>query len=225
MMRLSGFAQRVAFLAAIIAGLLTWTYAKAGTIGDPYTGTPIQINGTPGATTIIEAENFDKGGEGVAYHDLTLGNCTVGTPGCPGAGGVYRISEDVDIWSDVVGQYYLVSIHPGEWLTYTIQVNAIGAYTIELAVAFMQVQAHEYHLEIDGKRYPDVGTYSLGAAITTTWGSPFEWRGKSELIPMVPGLHRLRIIIDNGWFNWDSLRVKYAAGIEWQMKPVWRVYP
>ena len=37
-------------------------------LSTPYTGTPIAI---PGA---FEAENFDKGGEGIAYHDTTPGN-------------------------------------------------------------------------------------------------------------------------------------------------------
>ena len=33
----------------------------------PFSGTPIALPGT------IEAENYDKGGEGVAYHDTTAG--------------------------------------------------------------------------------------------------------------------------------------------------------
>ena len=47
----------------------------------PYSGTPILVSGT------FEAEDFDRGGEGVAYHDNVPGN----------AGGQYRTSEDVDI--------------------------------------------------------------------------------------------------------------------------------
>src|SRR6185312_12654260 len=45
----------------------------------------------------FEAENFDKGGEGVAYHDNTAGN----------AGGQYRTTEDVDIVAGGTG--YIVN--------------------------------------------------------------------------------------------------------------------
>src|SRR5262249_16201141 len=46
----------------------------------PFTGTPATIPGT------LHAENYDNGGEGVAYYDTTPGN----------SGGQYR-SDDVDI--------------------------------------------------------------------------------------------------------------------------------
>src|SRR5438552_2565558 len=49
----------------------------------PFTGVPYPIPGT------IEAENFDKGGEGVAYHDTDAANL----------GGQYRTTEGVDIES------------------------------------------------------------------------------------------------------------------------------
>ena len=39
----------------------------------------IRLVGSPG---IVQAEDYDKGGEGVAYHDLTAGN----------DGGAYRTS-------------------------------------------------------------------------------------------------------------------------------------
>ena len=55
-----------------------------------YSGRPIAIPG------IIEAENFDNGGEGSAYHDTTAGNAT----------GQYRATDvDIDITSDVGGGY------------------------------------------------------------------------------------------------------------------------
>src|SRR5207249_3751371 len=83
----------------------------------PFTGTPIAIPGT------WEAENFDLGGEGVAYHDNTPGN----------AGGQYRLSEDVDIIvsTDSAGGAYVVgSFETGEWLAYTINVAASAQYDI-----------------------------------------------------------------------------------------------
>ena len=58
----------------------------------PFGGTAAAIPG------VIEAENFDEGGEGTAYHDLTMGN----TPG------KYRQTDvDIETTSDVGGGYSL----------------------------------------------------------------------------------------------------------------------
>src|SRR5207245_105285 len=65
----------------------TTTVTSAPVTPSPYLGVPIALPGT------FEAENFDKGGEGIAYHDLTPGNCANACSG-PAA---YRLTEDVDI--------------------------------------------------------------------------------------------------------------------------------
>ena len=80
---------------------------------------PVNVPGT------IEAENFDDGGEGVAYHDNTAGN----------TGGQYRSTEDVDIQISGEGGYDVGWIGDGEWLAYTVNVAAAGSYSIQLRVA------------------------------------------------------------------------------------------
>jgi hypothetical protein len=71
----------------------------------------------------IEAENYDTGGEGVAYHDTTAGN----------SGGAYR-SDDVDIegCSDAGTGYDIGWIATGEWLTCSINVASAGTYSRKL---------------------------------------------------------------------------------------------
>src|SRR5437016_223918 len=73
----------------------------------PYGGTNAVI--ANGST--IQAENYDVGGEGVAYHDTTTGN----------TGGQFR-SDDVDIETsgDAGGGYNVGWIVDGEWLEYTV---------------------------------------------------------------------------------------------------------
>src|SRR5262249_59320324 len=70
-----------------------------GPASTPFGGAPAVIPG------LIEAENFNDGGEGVGYHDLTTGN----------AGGAYR-STDVDIQPtvDIGGGFNVGFIEPGE---------------------------------------------------------------------------------------------------------------
>lgn len=85
----------------------------------PYLGVPASIPGT------IEIENFDNGGEGIAYHD----------EGSHNIGGQYRIYEGVDI--DICGEggYNVGWIAYGEWLEFTVDVAATDAYDIDLRVA------------------------------------------------------------------------------------------
>lgn len=211
----------ITIIALILAGLLL--DVRAGTVGDPFTGGPIQINATPGSVTQWEAENFDKGGEGVAYHDLSRGNCAQSFQAgwCMAA---YRLTEDVDIQAEPDGNYNILNAEAGEYLNYTIEVGAVGMYTVELMIAIgSSTTAPAYHVELDGATV----TKSTGVGASTGSFHIFQWRGLTETFPMVPGRHVLRIVIDVPYFNIDAIRVKYAAGIEWQVQqvPVWKVYP
>jgi len=82
----------------------------------PYTGTPFAAPGS------FEAENFDLGGEGVAYHDAVAGN----------AGGQYRTAEDVDIISPATGLLLLLGTLPKvigpSFLLWTLA--GMGAYCL-----------------------------------------------------------------------------------------------
>ena len=75
----------------------------------------------------VEAENYDTGGESVAYYNTTVGN----------PGGAYR-SDDVGIeaTTDTGGGYDVGYINGGEWLEYTVNVPDPEAdYSISLRVA------------------------------------------------------------------------------------------
>jgi len=91
---------------------------------EPFGGTVPTMSG---GTNIIQAENYDTGGESVAYYNTTVGN----------PGGVYR-SDDVGIepTSDTGGGYDVNSLNTGEWLEYTVNLPYPTAnYTISLRVA------------------------------------------------------------------------------------------
>jgi hypothetical protein len=98
------------------------------------------INGDSGAFTlvkqtnnlslpgIIEAEDYDEGGEGISYHDTTPGNiCNPPR---------YRF-DDVDIQTcyDSGGGYNVGWIDAGEWLEYTVSVTRSGYYDIGIRAA------------------------------------------------------------------------------------------
>jgi hypothetical protein len=153
----------------------------------PFTGTPIAIPGT------FEAEDFDRGGEGVAYHDNVPGN----------AGGQYRPSEDVDIIasSDSAGGGYVVNnFETGEWLIYTVNVQSATNYDIELRVTSMFADS-AFHVEID---QVDV-TGRISVPNTGSW-SNFQWMGRKG-IPLSAGQHVLKIVADQQYFDLNSVRV------------------
>ncbi len=87
----------------------------------PYGGTVAAL------PAIIQAANYDTGGEGVAYANSTAGN----------PGGVYR-SDDIGIeaTTDTGGGYDVGWLSNGEWLEYTVNPpDASALYNISVRVA------------------------------------------------------------------------------------------
>src|SRR5437667_313903 len=153
--------------------------------GTPFSGTPIAVPGT------FEAENFDLGGEGVAYHDNVAGN----------AGGQYRLNEDVDIIlsADALGGGYVVNnFETGEWLAYTVSVAASVQYDIELR-ASSALSTSAFHIEVDGKNV----TGTVNVPNTGDWNT-FQWVGKKD-VSLTAGQHVLKIVADQQYFDLNSI--------------------
>jgi chitodextrinase len=167
-----------------------WSNEASGTTSSgaptqsPYPGTPFAVPGT------IQAEDFDLGGEGVAYHDAVVGN----------AGGLYRSSEDVDIISYPGVGHVVNNIQTGEWLEYTIQVGQTGSYRLEAAIS-TEFTTSRWHLEVDGVNV----TGSILTPNTGSW-STFQWVGVGG-IQLTAGQHVLRFFAEQEYSNLDALRV------------------
>ncbi|MHC4504471.1 MAG: InlB B-repeat-containing protein, partial [Planctomycetota bacterium] len=116
------------------AATVTATYSDISVTQGPYGGTPGAIPGR------IEAEDYDVGGEGVAYHDTTAGN----------TGGDYRTDDvDVETTGDAGGGHNVGWTVGGEWLEYTVEVAASGNYSIEVRVACSGTGG-AFHIAFDG---------------------------------------------------------------------------
>lgn len=107
-------------------GGVAWTSDTPITVGAcsqaPYAMVPVQLPGT------VEAEHFDLGGDGVAYHDLDDVNAS--TP----LGNDFRVDEGVDIDYALGNQhgYFVREFMAGEWLEYRVDVAVTGPYNIDL---------------------------------------------------------------------------------------------
>lgn len=106
-----------------------------------------------GQTVLIEAEDYDLGGEGIGYHDDLAKN-----------GGNYRPGEYVDIdaafgslgqmYTDAAGTYtasYSIGwTVAGEWTAYSVNVPDEGNYTITSRVGNgSTVNPLKFHIEFD----------------------------------------------------------------------------
>lgn len=173
-------------------------------------GTPAKTSGAPFSTgQIIQAEDFDRGGEGVGYHDATAGNS---------GGYVYRkkpdgnggqIADPMDEGVDIALNGTIVGIDQasaGEWLRYTLTAPRSGVYRAEFSVA--STGGGTFHLEIDG--VDRTGPISVGS------GSG--WRTVvAENISLYAGEHVLRLVMDAngtggavGDFDWFRLVERVA---------------
>lgn len=110
-------------------------YTRSYTGQAPYGGLPRSIPGK------IEIEDYDTGGEGLAFHDASNGN----------AGNQYRTAagENVDIEICNEGGFNIGYVVAGEWLEYSVNVIHTGIYSIELRVA-APGGGRTAHLEMDG---------------------------------------------------------------------------
>jgi hypothetical protein len=146
-----------------------------------FTGTPVRLPGT------IEAENYDRGGEGVAYHDTTRAN----------KGGFYR-KEGVDIWR-TKGGYYTGAYASGEWLAYTVNVAYSGKFKVNLRVATSK-NNRQVRLRLDNK-------FITGPIRIPNTGSPNRWRTVSQTVRLNKGKHVLRVDFVRGGLNLDWLDI------------------
>jgi hypothetical protein len=158
----------------------------------PYSGSPINGNVIQVPAT-FDAEDFNCGGEGVAYHDVT-------SPAGPNAGQTFRVDEGVQIVATAGGGLAVNNFNTGEWMTYTISVGTAGNYDLGV-LASNNLQPSAFHIEIDGVNV----TGSISVPLTGSW-DVFQWLTKPA-VSLSAGQHALKLVSDQQWFNVDQLRV------------------
>jgi aryl-phospho-beta-D-glucosidase BglC (GH1 family) len=160
----------------------------------PFTGTAISIPGT------IEAENFDKGIEGLSYHDSDFIN----------QGDTYRLGEGVDIYQ-TGSRIYVGNVEPGEWLEYTISVAEEGTYNISANMAAITAGG-EFYLEFkNGATLPFTALAS---------GSLSTFKNVTNTFHLLAGEQIMRLnITKTPEFSINSLRFSVATTVEQEKSP------
>lgn len=127
------------------------TSSSATSSLSPYKGSPFTLPGT------VSAADFDNGGRGIAYHDTTNGN----------SGSVYR-SSDVDIQQASGGGYNIGWTDSGEWLQYTVKVNAEATYNVSLRFAAIATESVDVTIGSATKTFsiPNTGGWQVWRTVT-----------------------------------------------------------
>ena len=149
----------------------------------PFSGDAAPIPGT------IEAENFDYGGPGISYSNLTVKtedeytNRYVTT---------FRVTDsvDFDLANGDAGGYAVAVAKAGEWTAYTVNVAATAQYTIDVRVASKGLGG-SFHLEFTNGNVatfnvPDTGDWQTWQTLT-----------KSN-VSLTAGQQVMRIVMDSG---------------------------
>ena len=149
----------------------------------PFSGAVAPIPGT------IEAENFDYGGPGVSYSNLTVKtedeytNRYVTT---------FRVTDsiDFDLANGDAGGYAVAVTKPGEWIAYTVNVAATAQYTIDVRVA-SKGSGGSFHIEFTNGNVatfnvPNTGDWQIWQTLT-----------KSN-VTLTAGQQVMRIVMDSG---------------------------
>ena len=178
----------------------------------PFLGSPVAIPSTPGTSTIVQADNFDDGGEGVAYHTTDTTNF----------GGAYRPNEGVSIQptsdpgSGPGSGYNVGWTAAGDWLGYSVNVASAGNYDITVRIASpiaVGNNAGYFHLEFGPTGQvggPNVTRSGLFVVPGTGGGQT--WQDVTiQAVPLSAGNQWIRLVEDNGGWNINYIKLAPSA--------------
>lgn len=169
----------------LMCALLT-THVLVNAQQSPFNGSPTQLPGT------IEAEDFDIGGQAVAYYDVSSANI----------GGQYR-SELVDIESCSDGGFNIHKIETYEWLEYTINLSDAANFKFEFRVASTN-SAGTIAISLDGVSKGSVSVPNTGGM--QTWRTVKKsYGGFGGWLPA--GEHVLRLSFSNSETHYDMFNI------------------
>ncbi len=155
----------------------------ASNVQAAYNGLPQTIPGT------VEVEDYDEGGEGVAYQDNDAAN----------QGGGYRLGEGVDIGGGPNNGFVLGYVSTGEWIEYTVDVETAGTYSVKAEVASADAVS-EFAL-----KFPGDATVTFATPLTGDWNA-YQEISATNTVVLEAGQQVMRLeITGSRAFNLDRM--------------------
>ena len=153
---------------------------------------PFLSSGAISIPGTIEAEYFDNGSEGIAYHDKDRQNRGEG----------YRLETGVDVYAlkDKENEYAVGYAQNEEWLDYTIYIEKEGYYNVS-AILSSGGEQSGIQLLLDGENITDTLKTEPN---NEDWESYLETTANTTT-KLPQGEHTLRLNIVGDWINIDKL--------------------
>jgi len=172
-----------------------------------YTGLPQSIKGN------IDFEDYDMGGEGIAYHDATQGNVLAS----------YRPYDNVDIvaCTDAGAGYCVNNTDSGEWLKYSVNIPTAGNYNI--SIRYAANNSSSVHFEVDGAN--KTGTINLPVTYS---GTSLTYQTITSTIFLNAGNQIIKFVIDSGNCNYNYFNLTPLTKInqiEFQDNDILNIFP
>lgn len=157
---------------------------STGGVQTSFPGTAIPIPGT------LEIEDYDNGGEGIAYHDNDAAN----------QGGGYRLNEGVDIGGGPNGNGFVLGyVANGEWLEFTVNVTQSGTYSMKANVASADA-ASNFQIS-----FPNNASATFSTPLTGDWNG-YQEISAGSTIDLEAGEQIARVTITGSRaFNLDDI--------------------
>ncbi len=163
------------------------------------TAIPFKKHELNSVATTIKAVDFDMGAQRIAYFDTDTASYHY-TPGVNTAGNrgwTYR-NDGVDIKREN-DDTYICHIEDGEWLQYTVSVKNTDSYQFvfrtrsDTAGGALSIWDNEKRL----------------AGAKLSFSQPGQWnRTQTPLVRLKKGIHRLKIYVEKGGFEWIGFTVR-----------------
>jgi hypothetical protein len=144
---------------------------------------------------VIEAENYNTGGEGVGFHDLN--------PGWDNA--LHRGSDGVDLTDLGSGNYAVNFMQTSEWLKYTLNVPTPGIYNVKF-------KASNNDGANSGALNLVVNSTNAGTVTINPTGSYSTFKDFSlNNISLSAGSNTFTVNVSDEWMDLDSIRFEIAT--------------
>lgn len=136
---------------------------------------------------VLEAENFDRGGENRGYHDAFGSTDSIAYRNVPVEG------VDIQARPTASGGFSVMETTAGEWLSYTVTSPIAGQYDLGIRYA-SEFRDGTFHVEIDGQNV----TGAVTVVPTGNWGN---YRTVYRRVNLSAGQHLVRLVMDSNSIN------------------------
>ena len=165
----------------------------------PFGGIAVNVPG------IIEAENYDEGGQGVAYNDVEEENLAESA-----GSATYRDDDGVDVEVSADGLLKNIGYtNADEWVNYTVNVTETGVYDIEFMVASGSADGGT-SIKLQSIAPMTGAVTELGETgdFANTGGWAIYNNVSIPAVTLVAGTNTLRALFTGGGTNFDKINIK-----------------